>query len=262
MSLPQHSRFSSVAAAMLALVFADGCALRRGAVVPREAPVWNVATYTVSGGSVTLGESVEQRTIDAQVFGHGGDAILLLATIHGNESAGTPLLRALAKHLGRSPELLHDRRVVLIPILNPDGYHRRSRYNANGVDLNRNFPASNRKNKKRYGASALSEPESQALAEAIRRFHPDRIVTLHQPVACVDYDGPAEDLARSMAKAGGLRLRRLGAKPGSLGSYAGSMLDIPVITIELPGRTKRMKEEELWDRYGPMLIEAIEYGAK
>lgn len=262
MSLPQYSRFSSVAAAMLVVVFADGCSVRRGTVVLREAPLRDAATYTVSGGRVILGESVEQRTIEAQVFGHGGDAILLLATIHGNESAGTPLLRALANHLGRSPELLHDRRVVLIPILNPDGYHRRSRYNANGVDLNRNFPASNRKATKRYGKSALSEPESRALAVAIRRFHPDRIVTLHQPVACVDFDGPAEDLAGSMAKAGGLRLRRLGAKPGSLGSYAGTMLDIPVITVELPGSAKRMNEEELWERYGPMLIEAIEYGAK
>jgi protein MpaA len=247
---------------MFVVVFGDGCAIRRGTVVPREAQVRDVATHTVSGGRVTLGESVEQRTIDAQVFGHGADAILLLATIHGNESAGTPLLRALAKHLGRSPELLHDRRVVLIPILNPDGYHRRSRYNANGVDLNRNFPASNRRATKRYGKSALSEPESRALAVAIRRFHPDRIVTLHQPVACVDYDGPAEGLARSMAKAGGLRFKRLGAKPGSLGSYAGNMLDIPVVTIELPGSAKRMNEDKLWGRYGPMLIEAIEYGAK
>lgn len=158
------------------------------------------------------------------IFGTGNDSILIIATIHGNEAAGTPLVYRLAEYLGTHSELLRGRRVVLVPNLNPDGHEYNSRYNANRVDLNRNFPADNRRNTKRFGMSALSEPESRAIYDAIDRFQPGRIVTIHQPAACVDYDGPAADLAAVMAEAGDLKIKKLGARPGSLGSYAGNML--------------------------------------
>jgi hypothetical protein len=44
-----------------------------------------------------LGRSVQGRPIMAQVLGDGADTTLFLATIHGNEPAGTPLMGSLAK---------------------------------------------------------------------------------------------------------------------------------------------------------------------
>lgn len=208
-------------------------------------------------GQTLLGRSVEDRPINGHVFGSGNDSILIMATIHGNEWAGTPLLMRLADHLATHPELVRGRRVVLIPVVNPDGYDRRLRYNANRIDLNRNFPAGNRSNNHRNGKRALSEPESRAIHEAIQRYRPDRIVSIHQPVGCLDYDGPASALARAMADASGMKVRRLGTRPGSLGSYAGNTLGIPTITLELPGRATRLDEDGLWEEYGPMLLAAI-----
>lgn len=207
--------------------------------------------------SDTLGWSVEGRPIECRVFGEGDDVILFIASIHGSERMGTPLLRRLADHLVAHPELLRTRRVVLIPIANPDGFRRRKRQNAHHVDINRNFPAENHRSSHRYGKSPLSEPESTAIYDAINRFAPSRIISIHQPAACIDYDGPGRDVAQAMADASRLKIRRLGGKPGSLGSYAGNGLGIAVITLELPGGLGRLGDDKLWRRFGPMLLCAI-----
>ena len=60
-----------------------------------------------------------------------------------------------------------------------------------------------------------------------------------------------------MAEASGMRVNRLGARPGSLGSYAGKELGIATITLELPSRANRLDEDDLWQEYGPMLLAAI-----
>lgn len=205
----------------------------------------------------TVGSSVEGRPIGAEVFGSGPDTVLILASIHGNEPAGTPLLQALSDHLRDHPGLLSGRTIIVVPVANPDGHEHHARHNANRVDLNRNFPAGNRKARRRYGMSALSEPESVAIFDLIDGYGPSRIVSIHQFARCIDYDGPGRDLARAMADAGGLQIRRLGSRPGSLGSYAGEQLGVPVITIELPAGLKRKSPVELFDRFGPMLIQAI-----
>ena len=257
-----HARttFSRFVAVGLAVLFTHGCGAPR--VRPAFTPTVTPKSPSLIGkpnrlGLTLLGRSVKGRPINAHVFGSGTDSTLILATIHGNEWAGTPLLLRLGDHLATHPELVRGRRVVLVPVVNPDGYDRRSRHNANRVDLNRNFPAGNRKNSRRYGKRALSEPESRAIHEAVERFQPNRIISIHQPVACVDYDGPGASLARVMAEAGGMKVKRLGARPGSLGSFAGATLGIPTITLELPRRAHRLDQDVLWQKYGPMLMAAI-----
>ena len=206
-----------------------------------------------------IGHSVKGREIECAVYGHGSETVLLLASIHGNEAAGTPLLERVGQHLGHVPHLLEGRRVILVPIVNPDGVASNRRLNARNVDLNRNFPAENFDKAKRHGALPLSEPESRALHRLLQTHPPDRIVSLHEPLACVDYDGPGEDLAQHLAAAGPLPVRKLGGRPGSLGSYAGELLKVPIITLELPATAARMDIDELWTRYGAMLLAAIEY---
>jgi protein MpaA len=197
------------------------------------------------------------------VFGQGPDVTFILAAIHGDEPAGTPLVRRLSQHLKNNLHLLTGRTIVLLAVANPDGYAQDTRFNARGVDLNRNFPADNRINTEKTGLSPLSEPEAIAISEIIDQYSPDRIVTLHQRQngrpACIDYDGPAQALAEVMAQYCDLPVEKLGAMPGSLGSYAGIERRIPIITFEMHTTDSRLSAPALWKKYGTALLAAITY---
>ena len=169
--------------------------------------------------------------------------VMLIGGIHGDEYASVSIVYKWLKILDR----YHSGRFHwrIIPILNPDGMLRKhsQRMNANGVDLNRNFPTRDWQEKSRFywvnrtyrnprrypGPSALSEPESQWLVKQINGFKPDVIVSVHAPHGILDFDGPREPPQHF----GHLHLRLLGTYPGSLGHYAGVERDIPIITIEL-----------------------------
>ena len=209
----------------------------------------------------TIGKTVQGRAIECWSLGEGPDVTLILATIHGDEPAGTPLLKKLADHLVEHPELLAGKRLLLITVANPDGFAAHKRTNAHGVDLNRNYPAANYADRPNHGHGALSEPESKALFDLIQREQPARVVSIHQPIrsgdACIDYDGPAQSLADGMSAASDLPIHKLGGQPGSLGSYVGETLGKPIITIELPAAATKWSPERLWEAFGEMLLAAI-----
>ena len=208
----------------------------------------------------TIGHSVLGKPISCEVYGEGSDVLMVIATIHGNEAAGTPLLAAFADWLKSHEAELEGHTVVLIPVANPDGMTAKERFNSRGVDLNRNFPAGNwdEAKVKLHGQAPLSEPESRALLQAIAHYFPDRIVSIHQPLACVDYDGPAHELAVAMAGDGPLPVKKLGGLPGSLGSFIGESMKKPIITWELP-RDASNDPQELWNVYGKSLIAALQF---
>lgn len=207
---------------------------------------------------ITLGQSVEGRPLIARL--HGADdapeTLLIVASIHGTEPAGTPLVERLENWLSDHPDELSGKRVVVIPVANPDGYAKRKRFNVHGVDLNRNFPADNRTEHTTHGEAPLSEPESRALMRALRTYDPSRVVSLHQPIDCIDYDGPGEALANAMSDAidGRLPVKKLGGRPGSMGSYVGETLGKPIITVEFPKHAEKRSTDELWDDYGAALV--------
>lgn len=233
---------------------------RRAIVTPLEAESESTEVASrISVESPLQGVSVEGRPLLCSVYGSGEETVMILGGIHGNEPASAVLARELCAYLEQHPDECGNATVVVAPAVNPDGLAHGKRTNARGVDLNRNFDASNRRNSERFGYAPLSEPESQYIAALIERYQPDRMVSLHQPIACVDWDGPAEDLARAVSEASGLPMKKLGARSGSLGSYAGEELDIPVITIELPGKASSMDPEEVWRHYGMMLRVVIQY---
>lgn len=209
-----------------------------------------------------MGRSVQGRAIMIQVLGRGGDTTLILGTIQGDEPAGAALVEQLSEHLRKNPTLLDGRRVVLLPVANPDGLAARTRGNAHGVDLNRNFEASNRVDNDTNGHSALTEPESQAIQKIIKEYGPSRIVSIHQPSTSsegIDFDGPARALATRMAQYCDLPITKRGAEPGSLGSYAGEELKIPIITLELAKGVTKPNATALWEQYGRSLLAAITY---
>ncbi|MHC4536433.1 MAG: DUF2817 domain-containing protein [Planctomycetota bacterium] len=217
------------------------------------------ATFLAPGQYRIVGTSVQRLPILSFILGQGSDVTFILAGIHGNEPAGVSLVRRLGKYLQQQSHLMEGRKVVLLAVANPDGMAHRSRFNANGVDLNRNFPAANRVNDRQSGATPLSEPEARVIKKLIEQYSPDRIVSLHQPLSCIDYDGPGEDLAIRMFIYCGLRVKKLGARPGSLGSYAGVDLGIPIITLEMRQNDSTLDSNTLWKRYGRALIAAIVY---
>lgn len=206
------------------------------------------------------GWSVQNRPVMYQVYGSGDDVVLLMAGIHGNEAAGIPILERLGKELMANPKLLAGRTVVLLPEVNPDGVKANSRRNVNGIDLNRNFPADNFDASKGHGEAPLSQPESRAILEQIEKHKPNRIITYHQPLKCIDYDGEgAQVIAEAMGEHTDLPVKRLGGRPGSLGSYFGIDHNIPCITFELPKNATGMSSDELWDRYGKATLAAVVY---
>ena len=183
--------------------------------------------------------SVLGRPLEVTVTGDGERTVLMLAGIHGDEAQGVDIARALAEEARQRPDLLHAR-VVIMPAVNPDGLAAGTRGNARGVDLNRNYPTDNfapgQPGDRFYGGpQPASEPETRAVLAVIEEYRPDLIVALHAPLACVNYDGPAQDQAAAFARAAGLPLEPdLGyATPGSLGTYYGREAGIPVITVEL-----------------------------
>ena len=68
-----------------------------------------------------LGYSVQQRPIELITIGTGAEKVLIIATIHGNEDAGTPLVYRLLDKLRARPILLEGRTVLIVPLANPDG---------------------------------------------------------------------------------------------------------------------------------------------
>jgi protein MpaA len=131
-------------------------------------------------------------------------------------------------------------RVVTVACVNPDGLAANRKDNARGIDLNRNFPARSWRadGPPGYapGAAPLSEPESRALAELVDAERPARLVAVHQPFACVNFDGPARAMAERMAAACGWPVREdVGyPTPGSFGARYGVDEQREVITLELP----------------------------
>jgi protein MpaA len=137
------------------------------------------------------------------------------------------------------------------------------RRNARQVDVNRNFPATNWGKSRRgvfHGGDApLSEPETVAVANAVRSLNPRRIISLHSITRgreCNNYDGPGADLAQRMAAHNHYPVKdNIGyPTPGSFGSWAGIDLQIPVITLELP---RDLPSDAAWEGNREALVEAL-----
>ncbi len=193
--------------------------------------------------TIELGRSVKGVPLTLEVFGDGPDRILIFGGIHGSEPTSAALATKLADHLRVNWDLFAGKTIAILAEANPDGLARRSRTNANGVDLNRNFPAKNwrrsRRGGRQYGSTPASEPESRAVIQAVELVRPHRIVAIHsirRGRHCNNFDGPALGLARSMANFNGYPVKATMGypTPGSFGSWAGVDRRLPTITLELP----------------------------
>ncbi|MHC4123316.1 MAG: DUF2817 domain-containing protein [Planctomycetota bacterium] len=243
-------------------LFFIGCGRRIPAPTFPAETEREVLQYELARQDYTVGYSAQNRPIECITLGYGLDVTFILAAIHGDEPAGIRLIKSLDEYLQKNPSLLKGRTVVLVPAANPDGLARKKRGNSRKVDLNRNFPTSNRINCSKYGFYPFSEPEARVISEIIKMHPPSRIISLHQPYGCIDYDGPGLALAKHITEYCSLPLRKLGALPGSLGSYAGEHLGIPIITVEMHEEDSKLNAQSLWGLYGDMLLAAVMYPEK
>lgn len=154
-----------------------------------------------------IGKSVQGRDIAAYTYGNGSRHIIFVGAIHGGYEWNTVLLsRRLMDYIEANPAVVPSNlTVTVIPILNPDGFFRvvgtvgaftsadvpvvsqtePGRFNARGVDLNRNF-ACNWQSESRWqnrtvnaGSVAFSEPEARALRDFVQDKNPRAVILFH-----------------------------------------------------------------------------------
>lgn len=165
---------------------------------------------------------------------------LIIGVVHGDEPQGKYLIdEYLKKRKIIANEVKNNPHLLFIPCLNPDGMYLNQRTNANGVDLNRNFPTKNWESteKKQFfgGNQPASEIETRFVMQIIEEYKPQTILTLHAPYKVVNFDGPAEEIAQKISDIIHYPVQKdIGYHtPGSLGTYAGTERQIAAITLEL-----------------------------
>lgn len=159
-------------------------------------------------------------------------SVLVIGVFHGDEPQGDPIIRKYAK---QNPNT----NLLFIPCLNEYGMKVNKRTNANGVDLNRNFPTKNWGSAQSTdffaGNAPASEAETRLVIDLVEKYSPKLILTLHAPYRVVNFDGPAEKIANKIAEIIGYPVEAsIGyPTPGSFGTWAGIERNIPIITLEL-----------------------------
>ena len=212
---------------------------------PSNAKPYIAPTY------LTFGKSVKGRDITAMIYGAGKKRVLVFGGIHGDEQNTTVVARSLAVHLN-AETLPPNLTVIIVPDTNPDGLLAATRVNANGVDINRNFPsktwnAEYTEQRRFPGVKPSSEPETRAVLDLLERYPPQLVVTLHAAMGCVNWDGPYGAFAALIlaAKNGYPLCATLGYDtPGSLGLLTGIDKQIPSVTIELKAENPSVLVEE------------------
>lgn len=159
----------------------------------------------VDDTKTVIGASGEKRDIVAYHYGSGNTELLFVGGIHGGYEWNTTLVAyELMDYLEANPNIIpQNLKITVIPVLNPDGLNRvvgtagrftkadvtastdllvEGRFNANGVDLNRNFDCDWQskgvwqRTTVSGGDKVFSEVESQAIKTYIETNKPTAVV--------------------------------------------------------------------------------------
>lgn len=169
------------------------------------------------GALVELGRSVEARPILGLWLGQppssGAPTYRVLGAHHGDEWSSFEVALALAEHLvdadGQDADVtrwLDQATLWIVPYVNPDAIDRGRRYNANHVDLNRNYGFEWSEEEHASGTGPFSEPEVQAIRDTFFYDPPILGLSLHAGAANIGYvwnwttqPAPDRDLLASLA---------------------------------------------------------------
>ena len=200
-----------------------------------------------------FGQSVQGRDLRARRIGDGQQLIMLVGGIHGGAEVNTvTLVEALQNHFEDNPaQILPDISLLFVPQLNPDGVAlgqtAAGRFNANGVDLNRNWAcdwqeeAFFRETPVGAGSAPFSEPETLALGALINDLRPALVLFYHSAAdgvfagSCGSSGGVSDEMAAVLGQATGYPYGQTfsaytvtGTAPGWVDS-----LGIPAADVEL-----------------------------
>lgn len=171
--------------------------------------------------TTVIGSSVQGRPIEAVTYGNGETQLLFVGGMHGGYEWNSSLLAyQFMQYVEENPDFIpEDVTVSVVPTLNPDGLYKATglegaftladvpnpsirvaegRFNANEVDLNRNFackwaPESSWKGSVvSAGTAAFSEPEAEALRDYVATIRPKAVVFWHSKASNV-YASECED---------------------------------------------------------------------
>ncbi len=239
-----------------------------------------------------IGRSVMDRSIDAYTYGSGSTTLVFVGGLHGGYEWNSTLLAYqfmdyLETRLGVIPATLS---IVVVPNANPDGMvriigkegrfaladvpdgdHSEGRFNANGVDLNRNFDCKWEESSMwrgrtvSAGTEPFSEPEAKALQNLVSRIKPDAVIFWHSQANAV-YASECEDgvlpetleIMHAYAKASGYEPVESFTSYSVTGDAEGwlASIGIPAITVELSSHETVEWEqniagvEALFEHYG------------
>ncbi|MFT5036590.1 MAG: hypothetical protein ACI9VM_000152 [Candidatus Azotimanducaceae bacterium] len=173
-----------------------------------EAEVVTPEVVPDAGPEEVIGTSADDNDVVAYHFGDGDTEVMFVGGVHGGYSFNTALVAfELIDYLKATPDAVPENvRVTVIPVLNPDGLKEvvgstgrfdgtkvtandaarvPGRFNANNVDLNRNFDcewneeATWQNKSVSGGSSAFSESESAALRDYVEANDPSAVVVYY-----------------------------------------------------------------------------------
>jgi len=235
---------------------------------------WKIGGYSIEGRPLIHADLGNPDSVNTT---------LILSMVHGDEVTPLYLGLELLRWVRENSKSLGDYRLVIAPMVNPDSFFKkpRSRVNARGVDVNRNFPTRDwqaraqktwrdrfKADPRRFpGHEPDSEPETRFQRDLIAGVRPLKILAVHAPLNFMDYDGPThlslaqfpKDYVQECLKLRkSLKATSGGFFPGSLGNYAGQELGIPTLTLELPSADPS-KARVYWERFRSGIKTMIEY---
>lgn len=178
--------------------------------------------------------------------------IYILGAVHGDEVEGAHLASQLFEWLKETDEV--DTPVVVVPVVNVDGFQLKTRVNGNGVDLNRNLPSKQWTNVAREakyfpGNAPLSEPENKYLVDLFQQYPPSFIISFHSWYPVINYNGACKEVAEFLASFNKYPIEAdflTHPTPGSLGEYGPQVLGSPVLTFECPLLSETVTLESIW----------------
>ena len=230
----------------------------------------------------TIGQTARGQTLRGIQIGKGSRRVALVGALHAGESGPELMLPALERLLAEHKDLLAHVSVAAIAAVNLDERRRLAegvpwylRTNANGVDLNRNFPAdwdtvdyaygldtSDPDSMTYRGLAPASEPETRAVMDFLRANPAEAVFSFHCLASiCGAYLlGPkcgANDKAYAQKCSGlaatychGMAPSQPDDKVFSFGTSAGSLpawccreLRIPAFDLEISSREKEAREK-------------------
>lgn len=224
-------------------------------------------------------------------FGEGVNTTLILGGVHPDELTPIHLAFRFARYLEANPSIYKGKgiRVVVAPVVNPDGFLKKypTRTNASEIDLNRNFLTTDwykdalqnwttqKKTVRRFfpGYFPNSELETVFQNRLLESYLPAKVLSIHAPLGFYDYDGPGDKLTKPLSNVeenAKMLVRKVSEKsknyrivdysfyPGSLGNFAGKQRRVPTLTLELETTNPKFVDD-YWEKFLPGFLQSVQF---